>query len=346
MATDLVDEFCTWSHNYNGISPARAASQRRLLTELVDSLPAGIDTMTARDLESFLSTRGATAQPATILKWVKMIRPFLRWLRKHRAIDAEAYLNLIEVSAPRGAGWGAPRPYSRTQIAEFWEYFDEQFPWTSDADEARQTAARAEMFVRRWQGGRSSWAKVYPYARRLQAEAITALALFGGLRLGEIHRLALEDAHYDNAFVRVNGARKNPGAESIERAVPMPKPLRAALANWIEFRAQVLQPEHDNLWLVLWRDDYLKPMSERRLGGLLFKVGDGYSLHRMRHTFATERLRANMRIEILQGLLGHADIKMTLRYADVGEEDVIREANLSNETFSGPLVRSHPVLLP
>jgi hypothetical protein len=50
----------------------------------------------------------------------------------------------------------------------------------------------------------------------------------------------------------------------------------------------------------------------------LAKVGlshKGYTLHCLRHTFATELLNAGMRIECLQQLLGHHSLEMTRRYA-------------------------------
>ena len=41
----------------------------------------------------------------------------------------------------------------------------------------------------------------------------------------------------------------------------------------------------------------------------------GYTLHCLRHTFASELLNAGMRLECLQQLLGHSNIEMTRRYA-------------------------------
>jgi integrase/recombinase XerD len=41
----------------------------------------------------------------------------------------------------------------------------------------------------------------------------------------------------------------------------------------------------------------------------------GYTLHCLRHTFASELLNAGMRLECLQQLLGHSDIEMTRVYA-------------------------------
>ena len=41
----------------------------------------------------------------------------------------------------------------------------------------------------------------------------------------------------------------------------------------------------------------------------------GYTVHCLRHTFASELLHAGMRLECLQQLLGHQDIEVTRRYA-------------------------------
>ena len=40
-----------------------------------------------------------------------------------------------------------------------------------------------------------------------------------------------------------------------------------------------------------------------------------YTLHCLRHTFASELLNAGMRLECVQQLLGHSSIEMTRRYA-------------------------------
>ena len=52
--------------------------------------------------------------------------------------------------------------------------------------------------------------------------------------------------------------------------------------------------------------------------GYLVKAGithKGYTVHTLRHTFATELLNAGMRLECLQVLLGHQCIEETRRYA-------------------------------
>lgn len=47
--------------------------------------------------------------------------------------------------------------------------------------------------------------------------------------------------------------------------------------------------------------------------------GKGYSLHSLRHTFATDMLNAGLRLEVLQQLLGHKTIEITMRYARMSD---------------------------
>jgi len=47
--------------------------------------------------------------------------------------------------------------------------------------------------------------------------------------------------------------------------------------------------------------------------------------HRLRHSFASEMIRLGVSLPALQQLLGHKDIRMTMRYIEVTQQDLYRE---------------------
>lgn len=340
---DLVARFSDWYEPYHQISPHRARVRRRVMEDLIVHVGGPITQLTAQDLEEFLGSREHA--PATILRELKMLRPWFKWCWQHGHITADQLMRLQDVKAPRGAGIGKPRPYTHSQLAEMWEDFDAAYPWSREERLDHQTPRRGEYWTSRWQRGASVWEKARPYARRLQAEAIIALLLFGGLRARECFDLELSDMHYENAFVRVHGARKNTERVSYERPVPITEQMAVALANWIEYREQVIKPDTDRPWLHLWDDDRkCEPMSFTAFGQLLVRVGPGYKMHRLRHTFATERLRAGMPLETLQMVLGHANINQTRQYVSVSDDDVIRVAEKSNVQFAATVQRQHEIM--
>jgi site-specific recombinase XerD len=61
--------------------------------------------------------------------------------------------------------------------------------------------------------------------------------------------------------------------------------------------------------------------------------------HRLRHTFASEMLRLGVSLPALMQLLGHKDIRMTLRYVQVTQQDLQREFHTARQHA----VQPHPV---
>ena len=53
--------------------------------------------------------------------------------------------------------------------------------------------------------------------------------------------------------------------------------------------------------------------------------------HRLRHSFASEMLRLGVSLPALMQLLGHKDIRMTLRYLQVTQQDLQREFHLARQ---------------
>jgi site-specific recombinase XerD len=58
--------------------------------------------------------------------------------------------------------------------------------------------------------------------------------------------------------------------------------------------------------------------------------------HRLRHSFATEMLRLGVSLPALMQLLGHKDVRMTLRYVQVTQQDLQREFHQARQNAVHP----------
>jgi integrase/recombinase XerD len=145
--------------------------------------------------------------------------------------------------------------------------------------------------------------------------ALIMLLLRTGMRIGELLAVKLEDIIlHDQKILIYVGSKNYEG-----RAVYYSSDAEQALKHWLRTRDKTKR------YLFYGRTD--KPLSYVAAWGVMRKTleraglsGKGYSLHSLRHTFATDMLNAGMRIEVLQQLLGHKDIELTLRYARLSDQ--------------------------
>lgn len=333
----LVHQFCDYYHAYHSISPDRRRRQRKFLLEYASNLGHPFEELNAEDLRQHLlgQVEGGIA-PSTIAQRLTLLRPFFVWLRQQRVIDADTLRDLEEVRPPRGAnGKRRPRPYSRKELARFWRELDAAYPWAKEHNGHAASRERGLMLTDRYFQGRSPWNSARRYANRLQIEAIVALALYGGARMKECFEVDLEHIHPENHYIVIRGASKNRAAEPKLRPVPWTPPARHAIGDWLDLRAR-LAPDHDRPWLRLVRveADSRKPMYLRKFQMLLTELGSGWQFHRMRHTCATEFLRAGMPLHLVSRMLGHAHIQDTLGYAELLEGDVVAAALRVEDRFT------------
>jgi integrase len=66
-------------------------------------------------------------------------------------------------------------------------------------------------------------------------------------------------------------------------------------------------------------------------------IGDGWELHRMRHTAITEMLRAGYPLHEVQRIAGHARIQQTLAYAELLPDDLVKTAARQSDVLSKAL---------
>jgi integrase/recombinase XerD len=144
----------------------------------------------------------------------------------------------------------------------------------------------------------------------IRDRALILLLLRTGMRIGEALGLRLNDLDMRDRKVHLFQGEKN----SMGRVVYLSDDVLSALKLWLRQRDQ------NKEFVFYGRDN--KPIcystGRSRFVRYIQKAGleqKGYTVHCLRHTFASELLNAGMRLECLQQLMGHQDIEVTRRYA-------------------------------
>ena len=75
-----------------------------------------------------------------------------------------------------------------------------------------------------------------------------------------------------------------------------------------------------------WKRNNHRSTSTTYLNEVLKKVGIPYTVHHLRHTFATKLLKAGMTLKAVKELLGHKSITTTMRYDHLEASDVSPKA--------------------
>ncbi len=134
-----------------------------------------------------------------------------------------------------------------------------------------------------------------------------------GMRIGELLNLRVNDVDLTEWTVKIYQGAKN----SVGRVVYLNDDACAALSMWLQNR----NPRKSYLFYGQ-RGPLCYTASRERFINYLKKAGlteKGYTLHCLRHTYATDLLNAGMRLECLQQLLGHSKIEVTRIYARLSD---------------------------
>jgi integrase/recombinase XerD len=140
--------------------------------------------------------------------------------------------------------------------------------------------------------------------------ALILTLLRTGMRIGELLNTKVEDINLREQFVQIVEAEKN----RLGRVVYLSADARASLSRWMKIR----KCESEYVFYGRLAGPLCYEAARAVFNDCLNKAGlahKGYTLHSLRHTYASELLNAGMPLQCLQELLGHRSIEMTRRYA-------------------------------
>jgi integrase/recombinase XerD len=146
--------------------------------------------------------------------------------------------------------------------------------------------------------------------RHPRDRAMVLVLLRTGMRIGELLHTTLCDVNLAEKRIEIFETQKN----RVGRVVYLAEDACQALEHWLQVRGRKTE--------LIFSGQAGRPLSygvaRLRFARLLEQTDlahKGYTLHCLRHTFASELLNAGMRLECLQQLLGHSSIEMTRCYA-------------------------------
>jgi site-specific recombinase XerD len=121
-----------------------------------------------------------------------------------------------------------------------------------------------------------------------------------------------------------------------ERLVPVEEETERVVARMLELGALTPIPEHESQAFLLpryWQPGTWYRVLHDTLAEMARAAGctSHVNPHRLRHSFATEMVRLGVSLPALMRMMGHRDIRMTLRYVEVVQLDLQREFHRARE---------------
>jgi len=178
-----------------------------------------------------------------------------------------------------------------------------------DALDARQDEMRAEReSANAWRTDRHKEPipslLELPFTDHLKPMVLVSLNT--GMRRGELFDLKWSAVNFDTKTITVAGATTK---TSDTRHIPMNKETIGVLEAWKKqvSKSPYVFPGQGGGRFEDVKSAWLKLLERAQI--------DGFRWHDMRHDFASRLVMAGVPLNTVRDLLGHADIKMTLRYA-------------------------------
>ncbi|CAM4435988.1 site-specific recombinase XerD [Paenibacillus endophyticus] len=153
--------------------------------------------------------------------------------------------------------------------------------------------------------------------------SIVLLMAYAGLRVGEIHRMNVQDLQQDGSIHILGKGRK-------WRVVPLPDALRQMLNEALADRRESKQGKEQPFFVSQFGRRLsirmIQTVADETIKQLKLSMpalaDKRISSHKLRHSFATMQIRSGTDIRTLQELLGHASIETTQIYTHIDNKQL------------------------
>lgn len=156
--------------------------------------------------------------------------------------------------------------------------------------------------------------KIFEVTKNLKHNTILKLCYGMGLRVSEIINLKITDIDSGNMQVLVE---KSKGKK--DRYVNLPESILLQLREYYKVYKPIkylFEGQYGGEYSIRSAQQVFKNAMRKA------KINKEIGIHGLRHSFATHLLESGTDIKFIQELLGHSDIKTTLRYIHVSEKSI------------------------
>jgi len=284
-----VREFVAYLRVEKGLRPASCEAYQRDMeqfSEHIEERDGLLVGATQADVSGFMEgLRGHAVESRSIARKLSCLRGFYRWLLMDKRIAHDPTVNVETPSS-----WKVlPKSLAEGEVAEMLERTG-VVARSADAD-----------------------------GLALRDHAILELLYAGGLRVGEICSLRVEDVHLDQGRAQVRGKGDK------ERIVPLGRSAVEALERYLAVaRPGLVRSGLERAGHVVQRALFLSVRGNALTRQWVWEMvrsasgtGSKASPHMLRHSCATHMVEHGADLRSVQTLLGHADIATTQVYTHV-----------------------------
>lgn len=283
------EQFVRYKHGYKKVSAATVKWYRE----------------TFRIFLKFLATRNVASIDASIaghiIEWIadlssRTSRPLSPFTLRSYVQAIHAFFSHVE------AFDGFPNPF---RLLDFPKVDVDPAPKALDPEQCGRVLDAAE---------NTMWADEFERAR---ATAMLAIALYAGLRRGEVLRLKVEHVNLDEEWVLVVNGKGNK-----TRTTFIAPELAAILRRYLDVRRRAGLESVEFFTSRKGGSGVKVKTLSRIVDRVRRTAGFRFSLHMLRHSFVTLLARNKEAPHLIRELAGHRDLKTTQRYTRLYADDM------------------------